>query len=106
MRALIFAAGLVAALLAGQPASAAPTCQDRTGGAIKCGVPGAMPVGWTPPPGQRFEHDMRESADLSATEQWALVSLLVGLFGLIALMPRFDGASGADWDQQEEDEDG
>ena len=104
MRALVFAALAAAAVLTVHPANAAPTCQDQTGGAIKCGVPGAMPVGWTASPGQRFERQMHEGPDLSDGEQWALISLLVSLFALIALMPQFDGRNGADWDRQEGDE--
>jgi hypothetical protein len=104
MRAFVFAAITAAAAQAACPPAAAPTSQDRSGGAIKCGTPGAMPVGWTASPAQRFERELREPSGLSPSGQWELVGLLVGLFGLIALMPRFDGSAAGDWDRQEGDE--
>jgi hypothetical protein len=43
---------VVALLLAASAAQAAPTCQDRHGGTVRCGTSGAMPVGWTLPVGE------------------------------------------------------
>jgi hypothetical protein len=80
---------LAAALfLAGSAAHAAPTCLDRSGETIRCGVEGAMPVGWSPPADQAAP---RHDSELSAAQVAGLVALLAGLFALIGLMPEFDG---------------
>ena len=85
----------IAVILAAGPASAGPTCQDRAGAPIRCGTPGAMPVGWTAPA------SAREAAQpLSARDTLALIALVGAIFALIALMPRFDG----NWDRQEGDD--
>ena len=39
-------------------AIAAPTCQDVHGGTIRCGTPGAMPVGWAMTFAQRSDSDL------------------------------------------------
>ena len=86
---------LVAAamLFTASAASAAPTCQDRKGETVRCGTPGAMPVGWALAP------DKRPAVDDSESTPWlALIALVGGLFALIALMPDFDG-----WGDVEED---
>jgi hypothetical protein len=85
--------GLILALLLVQPAFAAPTCQTRNGDTIKCGVSGAMPVGWTAP-----EEDRRISQpNPGSAEPWTALGLVVLLFSLIALMPKFDGSRDSDW---------
>jgi hypothetical protein len=89
MRALIF----VLAMLLVPPAFAAPTCQTRNGDTIKCGVAGAMPVGWAAPEGDR-----RISPGPAGEQLWTAFGLLVLLFSLIALMPKFDGSRDSDWD--------
>lgn len=91
-------------LAAAADARAAPTCQDLTGQAVKCGTPGAMPVGWTAPPAAQWERDRALSPEPDTAEQWALVLVIGGLFALIALMPKFDGWTPGDWDHQEGDE--
>ncbi len=94
-----------AVLLSTAPAAlAAPTCQDRTGDAVRCGTPGAMPVGWVLPAAQRWEREFHAPAEPTPTEQWSLIAIVGGLFALIALMPKFDGWGAGDWDRQEGDE--
>ena len=93
------AALVTLALLVIAPAAlAAPTCQDKIGGTIKCGVSGAMPVGWTAPPEQlwdrRFSAPPGPDADLVLTA-FCILGLI---FALIALLPEFDGSSSSDWD--------
>ena len=78
------------------PAVGAPTCQDRDGGTIKCGGPGAMPVGWTVPAEDAWRYQLSHPATplrdiLKVTAGIAL------LFALIALLPRFDGRRDQDW---------
>ncbi|HET6971776.1 MAG TPA: hypothetical protein VFH92_11665 [Phenylobacterium sp.] len=92
------AATLGLALLAAAPAQAAPTCLDRDGVTVRCGTPGAMPVGWTPPPGTPDPADDSPAPGLA--ELAGLAAVLGGLFALLALMPEFDG-----WDGGERDED-
>jgi hypothetical protein len=90
---------VVAALIAAPAARAAPTCQDALGRTIKCGVEGAMPVGWTLAP------ELQASQPF---DMWRLYELLliVGAFvSLVAIMPEFDGSLDSDWDRQEGDDD-
>jgi hypothetical protein len=89
---------LTLALLLVQPALAAPTCQTGTGDTIKCGTAGAMPVGWTAPEGQR----RLPLPGPAAEELWTAFGMLVLLFSLIALMPKFDGSHDGDWDTRRE----
>ncbi len=90
--------GLIAALvLTASTAQAAPTCGDRTGEMIRCGKPGAMPVGWAARPGDR---PAGRSEGLGAGQLIGLTLFLGGLFALIALLPDFEGR----WDGQENDE--
>jgi len=80
-------------------ANAAPTCQERSGEAIRCGVPGAMPVGWTLPSDQRV---ITSDPDSMAPAQWfGLFALVGGLFAMIALMPDFDGFGDVEADGEE-----
>jgi hypothetical protein len=99
IRALLLAFFATVLLLAG-PAPAAPTCQDRNGLTIKCGVQGAMPVGWSLP----FEERRFKPAGPSASELLGLIATIGLLFALIALLPEFDGTSSSDWDKQEGDD--
>lgn len=85
------AAALSLGLLLTAPAAlAAPTCFDREGVPIRCGAPGALPVGAKRPAAGA----LRTSPPPSGRKILGLICLLGGLFGLIAAMPRFDG----DWD--------
>jgi hypothetical protein len=98
MRRLIFALAAAAAL-AGAPASmAAPTCQDRNGGTIRCGTEGAMPVGWTLPPEERPDPDTLP-ADPSLNTLLELFCAMGVFFGLMALLPDFDGWGAGDWER-------
>ncbi len=96
MRAIL----LILVLLCATPAPAAPTCQTKDGGTIRCGTPGAMPVGWQAPPEQW--HPAPSGGSAGELPQVLIVLLL--LFVLIALMPEFDGRRAGDWDRQEDDD--
>lgn len=102
MRHSMIAAGTAALLLTAPAALAAPTCDNRNGDTVKCGTPGAMPVGWAPSPADILEHPTT-SPELSPAEAIALVYILGAFFALIALMPEFDGSREGDWDEQEGD---
>jgi hypothetical protein len=96
-------AAATAVLLLGAPAAvAAPTCDNRSGDTVKCGTPGAMPVGWAPSPGDVLDHPATPP-DLNPAEVVALIYILGAFFALIALMPEFDGWRDGDWDKQEGD---
>ncbi len=84
-----------AAVLLISSAAAAPTCQDRDGWTIRCGTPGAMPVGWTPSPQRLLERPRQHDTKLGDVLK---VFLGLGLFfAFIALLPEFDGSSDRDW---------
>ena len=106
MRPMILAVFAAALLMLAPAARAAPTCQDESGQTIRCGTVGAMPVGWTLPPGQRPAIPASGPAEPSPAELAALACIIGGLTVLIALMPPFDGSrSGGGWDKQEGDDD-
>jgi hypothetical protein len=89
-----------AALLAAPVAVAAPTCQDRNSDTIRCETAGAMPVGWTLPAAERRERRRSEVQGPGLGAFVGLGAFLVGFFGLIALLPDFDGC----WDREEGDD--
>ena len=93
MRSLIFAAVTTAVLLSAPASFAAPTCQDKLGGTIRCGTPGAMPVGWTLPADQRLPQVPEPSID----QLLKLACVLGVFFALMALLPDFEG-----WREEEE----
>jgi hypothetical protein len=93
MRPLIFAAVATAMLFASSPSFAAPTCQDKLGGTIRCGTPGAMPVGWTLPADQRLS----QAAEPNIEQLLKLACVLGVFFALMALLPDFEG-----WREEEE----
>ena len=95
---IAFGLGLSAA------ASAAPTCQDLEGHAARCGTGGAMPVGWSPTPAQRFDRRPTGPDAPSLPELAAMLYVVAAVFALIALMPPFDGRDEDDWDEQEGDD--
>ncbi len=86
MRAWVLAFALLAT-----PAVAAPTCLDKQGGTIRCGVPGAMPVGWIPPPQVRWEQELSRAPGPGTSELLAVFCGLGLFFALIALLPDFQG---------------
>ena len=91
MKKLVLALALIAI-----PVHAAPTCQDRNGDTIKCGAPGAMPVGWTLPPEESWRLRLVHT-ETPAGDVLKVVAALALFFALIALMPRFDGRRDEDW---------
>jgi hypothetical protein len=98
-----FAAFASLAILSAAPAVlAAPVCQDKSGQMVRCQDPAAMPVGWSLPESQRLLLHPPEPVD--PRQILSLICLLGGLFGLLALMPDFDGPRGAEWDKQQDDE--
>ncbi|MGZ3403246.1 MAG: hypothetical protein ACXWKN_08310 [Phenylobacterium sp.] len=80
---------------------AAPTCRNAQADVVRCGAPGAMPPGWTPPASAEIG---RKSGEPDAADDGKLLGLtvfLAGFFALIALMPDFEGK----WDRQAGDDD-
>jgi hypothetical protein len=106
MRRSILALAAVVIMLTAPAAMAGPTCQDSSGDTIRCGTPGAMPVGWTLPQEERLERQAAapDADGPSATLLLSLFCFIGGLFALIALMPDFDGRNAEDWDRQEGDD--
>ncbi|MEJ1970668.1 MAG: hypothetical protein WDN03_18880 [Rhizomicrobium sp.] len=99
MRLSIPALGLLIVLLSAPAALAAPTCQDRAGGTIRCGAEGAMPAGWSLPDSEREAPPPTDTLAM-----WEAIAMVAMLLALIAIMPEFDGRSDADWDRQEGDD--
>ena len=93
MRRLIFTAVATAVLFASPMSYAAPTCQDQYGATIRCGTPGAMPVGWTLPADQRVAPAVEQNLD----QLLKLACVLGVFFALMALLPDFEG-----WREDEE----
>jgi hypothetical protein len=100
--ALALIAGLVlsAPILSATAAQAGPTCVDRHGEMLRCGAPGAMPVGWRLPADQPRDGPTAQADDPGAVKLFGLICFLGGLFALIALLPDFEGR----WDGQGADE--
>ena len=92
MRRSLLALITVASLLSASAAMAAPTCQDSNGGTIRCGTPGAMPVGWTFPLQQpRFERDWVNP--IEPNQFLELICALGIYFCLLAMLPDFESWS-------------
>ena len=87
---------ILALLFAAPAAQAAPTCQDRNGDTIKCGVPGAMPVGWTPSPQQLWDRSAPRPSRGVLLSAFGMVGLILAL---IALLPEADG-----WREEQDEE--
>jgi hypothetical protein len=85
----IVAAAWAAALLAAPAAIAAPTCWNAAGETVRCGTPGAAPVGSTLSPAQRAARAARATSTPVASLA-GLAIVLVGLFGLFAALPDFE----------------
>jgi hypothetical protein len=103
MRPLILAFTVAATLLTAPAALAAPTCQDKNGDTIKCGIPGAMPVGWSLSLRQLLDRQPSRPIAPSTTELLELICVIGVFFAVMALMPEFDGRRAGDWDEQEGD---
>jgi hypothetical protein len=104
MRALIMAFAIAAALFAAPAAFAAPTCQDKDGYTIRCGTPGAMPVGWSASSEQLLDRQTSAPTEPDANQLLGLILIIGGVSALLALMPEFDGWRAGDWDKQEKDD--
>lgn len=93
-----FPALVLGAVLAVAPlAQAAPTCLDRQGQTVRCGTPGALPVGVSAPQTAPRER----TSGPGVGKLIGLAAFLAGLFALILLLPDFQGR----WDGQQADED-
>jgi hypothetical protein len=92
---------LTATLFAAPAALAGPTCQDRNGDTIRCGTPGAMPVGWALPLQERLNRPPPEP--VAPGTMLGLLFAIGGFFTLIALMPDFQSERGG-WDRSEGDD--
>jgi hypothetical protein len=103
-RVLAFVAALLASSGAAASANAAPTCNDVNGRTIKCGAPGAMPVGWKPAPEVEAARVAMDAPGPSTTQMLGLVLFVGGLMALIGLLPDFEGRDGSGWDPHEGDE--
>jgi hypothetical protein len=101
MRFAISALAVAGVLFSAAAAPAAPTCLDAGGATVRCGTPGAMPVGWTLPPAQMAARPV-PVADPKVLA--AGLYLVVAIFALLALMPDFDGRFDDDWDEAERDQ--
>ena len=107
MRASIIAFILSAILLGAPVAMAAPTCQDVKGDTLRCGTPGAMPVGWSPSPEALWDRKLALPQGPDTNEVLKALGGIALLLALIALLPRFDGSpAGGGWDRQEGDKQG
>src|SRR5262245_6991921 len=93
MRSLMFAAVATVVFFSAPASFAAPTCQDQFGATIRCGTPGAMPVGWTLPADQR----VAQAAEPNLDQLLKLICVLGVFFALMALLPDFEG-----WREEEE----
>jgi hypothetical protein len=100
MRSAIVPLILATVLLAAPAAYAGPTCQDQNGDSIRCGAPGAMPVGWTLPAAERANRPT--PIPMAPAMMLGLFGFIGGFFVLIALMPDFQGRRGG-WDDQQSD---
>lgn len=85
-------------------ALAAPTCNDALGHTVRCGTPGAMPVGWEPSPEVLAAREPEAPSEFSSTQMFGLVCFIGGLLALFALLPDFEDEKGGGWDRQEDDE--
>ena len=89
--ALTLCAPAVCGLTFCAPALAAPTCEDRHGATVRCGVKDAMPVGWKAPAYDRVTPPAGNRRDMVIAAGAVLL-----LLALIALLPDFDGFGAAD----------
>lgn len=103
MRLLVPAFAIV--LLAAPAALAAPTCNDLEGHTVRCGAPGAMPVGWKPSPDILAAQEAEpQPAPLSETQLFGVICFIGGLLALFTVLPDFEDGQGGGWDRQEDDE--
>ena len=91
MRRSLLALIAAASLFSASAAMAAPTCQDINGATIRCGTPGAMPVGWTLPLQQSLDSGWVNP--IEPNQFLELVCALGIYFCLLAMLPDFEGWS-------------
>ena len=89
---------LFALTLATAPAAAAPICQNRLGDWVHCDAPGAMPLGWRVPDEVYTARVLSRTPPVERDILIAAAVMLAALLALIALLPKFDGARGEDWE--------
>lgn len=94
LRTMRFAPLVILVLVWAAPAAAAPTCEGRQGQAMRCGAPGAMPLGWRAPVADR------QLPGADRRDVFAALAGIVLLFALIALLPEFDGSRAEDWEPE------
>lgn len=91
-------------LLATSAAPAAPSCVDRNGDPLRCGVRPAIALAWNLPAAQ----PRRNELPLLDESGWTNLAKALGIVGVllvgIALLPEFDGSDDASWDKQEGDD--
>ncbi|HEY0107605.1 MAG TPA: hypothetical protein VGB91_16100 [Rhizomicrobium sp.] len=63
-----------------------------------------MPVGWVLPADEAAAHDAGHSLVSQLPKALQAVTLIALLLALFAVLPDFDGRTGADWDKQEDDD--
>jgi hypothetical protein len=79
---------------------------DRNGDPIRCGVHGAMPVGWSPSPETLLRVQMSRPPGTGFLNLEKAICI-VGIFlAATALLPKFDGSHGEDWDNSGDNHDG
>jgi hypothetical protein len=86
-------AAAVALVVLAQPAGAAPTCWDAGGRTVRCEAADALPVGATRPAVAAATLPVGAPTP-EPDVLFAMVCVLVSLFGAIAAVPPFDG----DWE--------
>jgi len=94
MRPLVLAIAAIW-LFAAPQASAGPACWDKSGVPIRCGAPGAMPVGWYPP--RDAKAPPSQFGNL-----WKAACIIGAFLCAIALLPEFDGTRNEDWERKDE----
>lgn len=104
MRPVFLAFPIAATLFTAPAALAAPTCQNENGVTVRCGTPGAMPVGWSLSTQQRLDRHLPGPKYPTGNELLELVCIMGVFFALMALMPDFDGSRTRDWGRQEGDD--
>jgi hypothetical protein len=102
MRPVVLA--FVACLSTASAAFAAPTCSDAEGATVRCGTPGAMPVGWKPSAEVMEARRAAEPQGPSPTQMFGVLCFVGGLLALFALLPDFEDGKGGGWDREEDDE--
>ena len=78
-------------------------CLTRNVDTIRCGAPGAMPVGWKPSAQLLWDREVSRPAEQHLQQLMKVLCGLALFFAMIALMPKFDGTKPEDWDRQEGD---